>query len=154
MSEQFATLLKRKRLEKGLSQKKLAKEAGVSQSAIFQWENGTRAPKMQQISKLSAALDVSPTFFLDSFREDNTELKRALNTLLNASETFCDNNNEDEEIFYSCELTEEYIISELQKLNLDGQIRLLSHIEDLAKIPEYQKGNNNILPTVTHHQED
>ncbi len=145
MNENFATLLRKKRLECGLSQKKLAEKAGVSQSAIFQWENGTRMPKLQQINKLSAALGVSPAIFSDYFLDTSAELKNAFNTLLNTSKIFdTDDDNAENEMFYNCELTEEYIISELQKLNLDGQIRLLSHIEDLSRIPEYQKDVQNL----------
>lgn len=55
--------LKFKRLSKGFTQKKLAKEVGVTQSAYCAYERGERKPSPQVHVKLAAALDVDPEEF-------------------------------------------------------------------------------------------
>lgn len=55
----FSDNLQRIRKQRGLSQNKLAKMAGVSQTSIYQWERGTRRPKGEQYFKLANALGVS-----------------------------------------------------------------------------------------------
>lgn len=131
----FSERLHEIRIEKGLSQDKLADMIGVSQTSIYQWEKGTRKPKSEQIIKLAKALDVSTSYLATDI---------LTNSLMNAVETLAkeygidldSSDGHDNEVH---EITEEYIVFELQKLNLNGQIRLLEHIEDLSKIPEYRK---------------
>lgn len=134
----FSETLRKIRLERGLSQKRLAEMAGLSQAAIYQWEKGTREPKLQQLEKLASALNIpideflglSDDLFINHIESFITALyKNPSADLLN------------DDMFYDQEITEDYIISEMRKLNLDGQMRLLSHIEDLAKIPEYQNSD-------------
>lgn len=54
----FADKLRELRTEKGISQKKLAEKAGLSQAAIYQWEKGTRNPRIETIQKIAEALGV------------------------------------------------------------------------------------------------
>lgn len=74
----FSELLRELRTEKGYSQKKLADLSGISQAAIYQWEKGTRKPKIEQLKKLSIALDVPLRTFLlkmDEKERIQTELE-------------------------------------------------------------------------------
>ncbi|MBQ0017965.1 MAG: helix-turn-helix transcriptional regulator [Clostridiales bacterium] len=48
------------RTEKGLSQKELAKMAGLSEPAIRNYELGNRTPSDKQIGAIAGALDISP----------------------------------------------------------------------------------------------
>ncbi len=48
------------RTEKGLSQKELAKMAGLSEPAIRNYELGNRAPSDKQLAAIAAALAISP----------------------------------------------------------------------------------------------
>lgn len=48
------------RTEKGLSQKELAKMAGLSEPAIRNYELGNRTPSDKQIDAIAGALDISP----------------------------------------------------------------------------------------------
>jgi len=58
--------IKELRLERGLSQLKLAKLIGVSQKAIDYWERGVNEPKVSYIIKLVKVFDLSfDEFFLD-----------------------------------------------------------------------------------------
>lgn len=54
--EVMAALIKR-RLEKGLTQKELAKRVGTKQSAIARLESGTYNPSLDFLKKVTHALD-------------------------------------------------------------------------------------------------
>ena len=51
--------IKECRVERGLSQQRLADLVGVHQTAVSQWEKGRTAPDKQSLLRLSAALGVS-----------------------------------------------------------------------------------------------
>lgn len=53
------------RKEKGLTQKELAQKLGVSASMIGQYETDIRRPKLETLEKISAALGVAITDFID-----------------------------------------------------------------------------------------
>ena len=131
----FSERLHEIRIEKGISQDKLADMIGVSQTSIYQWEKGTRKPKSEQIIKLAKALDVSTSYLATDILTNS--LMNAVEAL--AKEYGIDLDSSDGQNDEVHEITEEYIVFELQKLNLNGQIRLLEHIEDLSKIPEYRR---------------
>lgn len=56
--------IKEMRLEKGLSQDKLAALVGVSQKAIDYWERGVNEPKASYIVKLADVFEVSTDYLL------------------------------------------------------------------------------------------
>lgn len=62
--EKFIERLKELRSQKGLSQAQLAKETGLSQSAIAYWETGKRIPNAQAIIILSRYFEVSTDYLL------------------------------------------------------------------------------------------
>lgn len=59
---QLASRLKEAREEQGLSQRALAEEAGLTPSAISQFEAGKREPSFGSIVKLARALELSPSY--------------------------------------------------------------------------------------------
>lgn len=126
--------IRRIRKEKGLTQSQLAKKAGISEISVRKYESGKRKPKLETMEKIANALDVP----LDEILDHRSLLLQLMESLQisgdDENEILDDNTNEERPV-----ITERYIIFELQKLNIDGQIRLLEHIEDLSKIPEYQK---------------
>jgi len=60
--------IKQARIRQGLSLRKLAKEVGVSQTAISKYEKGVITPDSQMLIRLARALDVKPSFFLRPVR--------------------------------------------------------------------------------------
>jgi len=52
------------RLEKGLTQPKLAEKVGVSPGMISIWENNINEPKASYIKSLSLALEVTSDYLL------------------------------------------------------------------------------------------
>lgn len=55
----FADNLKKIRLDKDLSQQKLAKKLDVAQSTIGMWESGKRVPKLDELKRLAGVLKVT-----------------------------------------------------------------------------------------------
>ena len=60
----FAELLRKRRIEKGLSQQKLADMIHVDRTTLSGWETGRRLPDAAMISLLSKALQVDIAVFL------------------------------------------------------------------------------------------
>ena len=58
MNQYFAETLRNLRVERGLTQRELAKKLFVTRSAVGHWENGTRLPDATMISRLSQCLGV------------------------------------------------------------------------------------------------
>lgn len=55
----------RRRLEKGVTQKELAKRAGTKQSAIARLESGTYNPSIAFLKKITRALDAKILITID-----------------------------------------------------------------------------------------
>ncbi|MBW2092967.1 MAG: helix-turn-helix transcriptional regulator [Deltaproteobacteria bacterium] len=74
MTEKFGAVVKRKRLELGLSQKKLGHLVGVTGTYIADMENFGKIPKDSVVLKLAEALKLDPFFFLlVGLKERNSE---------------------------------------------------------------------------------
>ncbi|MFP2504466.1 helix-turn-helix domain-containing protein [Buttiauxella gaviniae] len=56
--------IRQRRKDIGLSQSKLSKAAGVSDSSISLWESDTTAPRGENLHKLASVLQCSPTWIL------------------------------------------------------------------------------------------
>lgn len=61
--------LKALRVSKGKTQTALAKELGISQGALSMWETGLSAPKITDLPKIAAALNVPVEQVLECFIE-------------------------------------------------------------------------------------
>jgi XRE family transcriptional regulator, regulator of sulfur utilization len=62
--ELFGAVVRRHRLERGLSQERLAEAAGLSQRYLSVLERGENSPTLNVIVRLAAALDLSPADLL------------------------------------------------------------------------------------------
>ncbi len=60
----FAGNVRRLRSQKGLSQKALADNVGISVSYVSMLERGQRSPPLETIEKMARALRVAPTALL------------------------------------------------------------------------------------------
>ena len=70
MNMLFAETLKKLRIEKGLSQSKMAEQVYVTRSTVARWENGSRLPDAMMISRLSKCLDVDAGTLLSIVSEN------------------------------------------------------------------------------------
>jgi transcriptional regulator with XRE-family HTH domain len=64
LSSAFAVVLKKHRLERGLSQEALAKRAHLHQTGIGFLERAERSPSIDTLESISKALDVSVSSLL------------------------------------------------------------------------------------------
>lgn len=62
--KEFAERLKELRLEKGLSQRELAKSVNLSHNAIAQWENESRMPNAEAVVTLAKFFSVTTDYLL------------------------------------------------------------------------------------------
>jgi transcriptional regulator with XRE-family HTH domain len=69
--EIIGTRIRKKRSERGLSQKALAEAVGVSPPAINRFEKGIKTPSIDTLAKLAKVLGVSTDFLLGSGAEDD-----------------------------------------------------------------------------------
>ncbi len=69
MGFQFAKTLKKLRTEKGLSQRELADRMYVTRSTIARWENESRLPDVEMITRLSCCLDEDVSTLLNAASE-------------------------------------------------------------------------------------
>lgn len=58
------SIIKKLRIDKGLSQRKLAKLTGIEQANICRWENSLNTPTATQLAKLAYILQFD---FFDAF---------------------------------------------------------------------------------------
>ncbi|WP_046174505.1 helix-turn-helix domain-containing protein [Domibacillus indicus] len=73
--------IKYMRLQQGLSITQLAKKAKISKSYLSYLEkNPATNPSLQIISKIAAALDISPNYFINDHGEDDKKNKKEENS--------------------------------------------------------------------------
>ena len=146
------------RKERKLTQAKLSELTGIAEITIRQYEAGKYKPKTEQLIKLSAALgvsvhDLAPDIYEKyTFNKQELELIDAVNHFLqrdvsekdlNVLSTFM-NSQEFKELertnkgFQTLRIRKR-LDTFYAQLNLNGQIKAMTYVEDLAKIPEYRK---------------
>ena len=64
MKEKFSNRLKELRIEKGITQKELAKQIDTTNSAISYWEKAINEPKINYVIALSEYFNVSTDYLL------------------------------------------------------------------------------------------
>lgn len=119
----FAYRLKQIRVEKKVTQKELADYLSVSQNAVFNWENGKREPSIDTISKIANYFQISPSYLMGW---DNDKLTAQVASW--GVDAIIAHSKEEKDILKNCKM-----------LNIAGQQKAANYIEDLTKIPEYQK---------------
>lgn len=75
--------LRSAREDAGILQKQLAREVGVSQSAVSNWEKGIRDLTSTQVVKLCRALDVTPDYLFGftTLKNQGKALEQAMKEL-------------------------------------------------------------------------
>lgn len=81
----FAERLKELRVEKKLSLEKLAKQIGVSDTAIMKWEQNKSEPTAMNIKLLALYFDVSSDYLLGLEDEDGTKKNITVENSFNGS---------------------------------------------------------------------
>ena len=73
LNKSFASVLKKLRIQNGLSQEGLAFKANLHRTYISQLERGLKSPTLNTISILAHVLGISLTQFVKSIQEDMKE---------------------------------------------------------------------------------
>lgn len=134
--------IKQARKKSGLTQKELGEKLGVSAAMIAQYENNKRNPKWKTLKKIADALNM-PVIDLsvdwDGVSKAIPSQPYPSNSLMNLVYKIVD-----ETVDQGLEsILKENINIDLDKLNFDGKNKAAGYINDLTKIPEYQKDPDN-----------
>ena len=119
----FSEKLYELRKKDGLSQKELAKRLGISQASINYWEKGQRTPSIDMVSMIADYFGVSLNY-LSGLDEDKIAQKVSSWGI----DAIMAHSKEEKDILKNCKM-----------LNPTGQQKAANYIEDLTKIPEYQR---------------
>ncbi len=128
----FLSNLKELRISQHLTQKQLADKLGVSQNAVYMWENGLREPAFGMVEKIAEILGV-PVHEIMSWKEfDKYTMGKEADANSQTVEKLAQNIAK----FHGgkAKLNDAY-----DKLNTVGQNKAVEQVEMLTKIPEYQK---------------
>ena len=80
----FATRLKELRVERGLTQKKLAKAIDTTDDSIFSWEKGRSQPSLEMLRSLCICLDISADYLLGLDYESGGKYNNSFNNFTNS----------------------------------------------------------------------
>lgn len=131
---EFSKKLYELRTERGISQKKLADLAGISQASIFYWEKGSRKPKMEQLYRIAVALGVDPDVF---FSDDEQKLIEDMAKLYLKTD-FGDGKSTIIDELSPKTPQENYLLVKFRDLNENGRRKVVDYADDLSKAKEYQ----------------
>lgn len=107
-------MIKKYRLEKGLTQKELGELCGMADSAVRRYENGRSNPTLETVKRFADALNV----FITDLVNENVEYDRP------------DSPTPSDELI---------LLQNYRTLNAMGKHEARKRTEELTKIPEYQK---------------
>lgn len=82
--------LKQKRIEKGYSQARMAKELEISRVAYHHWESGKTIPNQKHLTSLALILEVETTYFESEYQIVRDYLKLSSTNQQNAKEYVAD----------------------------------------------------------------
>lgn len=152
--------IKHLRIESAMTQQELADAIGVSQNAIYNWENGKREPNLKTVEKIAKAFQVSPSKLL--YGELDSETAKNLDTVIyninnNIDDAYLVKYNADNapKIEESIKLLDDWrkviwknegfnwpiviqtLISHFLKLNAKGRSEAIKRIAELTEIKKY-----------------
>ncbi len=122
------------RRKKGLTQKQLAETLNLATGTIQQYELDKRQPRIKQLQEIAAALNVSTANLLGV--EPDEKLDKFIRCFPNAPASIKDGQAVIQIIGYDPKTR---VSRAMSKLNKNGQEVAAERIEELTKIPEYQK---------------
>lgn len=73
IEQAFGLTLKKLRQEKGLSQEALASHGGFHRTYISLLERGVKSPSLSTLNRLSQALDISLSDFVDAIEQHESD---------------------------------------------------------------------------------
>lgn len=121
----FAESLKSIRKARKYSQSYLAKEIGVSQNAVYNWENRKCEPNIDTIKKIAGVLDVSLIELVGPKESEKIHTADLVNAYMDFITTI--------------ELDEQDLIKTYRILNPTGKKEAQKRVQELTEIEKYRK---------------
>ena len=111
--------IKAARKNAGMTQKELADKLNISYVGVSQWENNLRNPKFETLQRIADALDTEVNIFISG------------QTLEQRDQAMKD--------YVAKRFNEAQLMTAFNKLNDKGQQVAVERVEELTKIPDYQR---------------
>lgn len=151
----FGQRIKEARKKAGLTQKELAIKIGAATGTIQQYELGKRQPRLEQLEAIASALGVSAGYLM-GYDEEAVIIPGRLRIVAS-------NNPDLENLQYRIEATDAEAFEQglkifeaagidvhdatpigriskaMERLNPTGQVVAVERVEELTKVPDYQK---------------
>lgn len=142
--------LRELRKSRGLTQIELSKKLEIGVASLIRYEKGERTPSIEIISRLATILGVSTNYLLDDYTSSNYPGNidylsvNPAEDIKNHPERYAPVRDPEtgKIIAYSINNRSELLQAYFEKLNARGQDTAIQRVEELTKIPEYQKDNN------------
>lgn len=127
---QAGEIIRKYRIEKGLTQKQLGEKCGIAEPTIRKYELNKLNPKYETLQKIATALDVPITELLGITQNTMAEAEKA--NLVSIGEAL---KPTDSEMFrFNCNAIE----SCMEKMNRLGQSTAVKLVKELSETPEFQ----------------
>ena len=118
-------LLKKARLDAGMTQKELAERCGMADSAIRKYESGKVIPKIDTRKRIATALNITTSDLMLPIELMEENFSNSLNKAVEMIKVGAEKDNRLLAVYHS--------------MNDIGQEKALGLVEDLAQIPAYQR---------------
>ena len=152
-------MLKKARIDAGLTQKQLAEKCEMADSAIRKYESGRIVPKIKTITKIASALGMSTSDFIsgDSYSEKSIDeriffAEREIVSRIRRNIKFERYNNPDSKIDLAPDISKKYALPEETLKNasdklawLATDIHLATEVDDL---PEHHRQVIDLMDTL------
>lgn len=148
--------IKKYRKNAGITQRELAEKCHCATGTIQQYELGKRQPRLEQLQKISDALEVSLSDLIGNNYNDISEKSFQLHAVTKEREIALKDNLQ--KIWKECgfsslnppkteadrdkviEMSAKFeMLEHFEKMNLIGKQKAVYQVELISKIPEYQK---------------
>lgn len=129
-------LLKKARLDAGMTQKELAEKCGMADSAIRKYESGKVIPKIETRKRIATALNITTSDLMSPLELMSENFSESLNKAVEMIKINAEKDNR--------------LLAAYHSMNDKGQEKALDVVEDLAQIPAYQRPaeDTQTAPTV------
>lgn len=134
--------IKHARQIKGMSQETLARAIGSTKSTISKYELGHREPSLDTIQRIADALRIE-FFDLVVPTGDQASVDGLLTEVEDAKKRGLRVVWKNDNLYLTAPSKEQKILLAFDKLNAKGREVAVERVEELTKIPEYQKDEAN-----------
>lgn len=120
-----------------MTQAQLAEKLGVPFQSISQWERDIRNPKSETIQRIAAAIGCNPAELSQPARQSTPESRHKIEELMGKEPSFLDGQLPTEKSETDKRI--QRVKDAFDVMSQDGQEEATRRVEELARLPEYQK---------------